>query len=98
MIAEYPTENELEEIKNWRITDIHGLMEHIREYWEKWGAWKKEGDIYTLATGGWNGNEEIICAMQENIIWWAMYWYSSNRGGHYVFAPCTIENIKKLNG
>jgi hypothetical protein len=25
--------------------------------------------------------------MQDNQIWWAMFWHQSRRGGHYIFAP-----------
>ena len=92
----YPTEEELGNIKAWDMGDLHGLMEYIMDYWKIWGSFSREGDIYTLATGGWSGNEDIIGAMQENIMFWALYWYSSSRGGKHVFAPCTRENIARL--
>jgi len=40
---------------------------------------------WELHTGGWSGNEEIIRAMQDNRVWWGMFWESSRRGGHYEF-------------
>lgn len=37
-----------------------------------------------LHTGGWSGNEEIICALQKSQFWF-FWWESSRRGGHYYF-------------
>jgi len=39
-----------------------------------------------VSTGGWSGNEELIGAMRMNFILWSQWWWSSRRGGHYVFA------------
>lgn len=94
----YPTSAVLEKIKDWDTNDFHGLMEYIREYWIQWGSFKKDGEIYTLATGGWSGNEDIISSLSENFVFWSLYWESSNRGGRHVFALCTLENIQKLSG
>lgn len=41
--------------------------------------------VYEMSTGGWSGNEDLIGALRENVLWWAFNWYSSKRGGHYVF-------------
>lgn len=82
----YPTDEQLEVIKKWNISDLHGLMEYIREIWEfaDWG-WKQDGGTYYISTGGWSGNEDIIEAMQSNHMWWFMFWEQSKRGGHYIF-------------
>ena len=37
------------------------------------------------STGGWSGNESLISAMQDNVIFWHLHWVQSRRGGHYVF-------------
>lgn len=48
----------------------------------------------TLHTGGWSENEEIISAIMDGHychtvnLFWAMYWYQSTSGGHYVFVDC----------
>ena len=82
----YPTEEQLDTITLWNFTDFHGLMEYVHAIWwmPDWG-WKQTGDEYHISTGGWSGNEEIIAAMQNNLVWWATFWQSAHRGGHYVF-------------
>lgn len=93
----YPTEEELEAIRSWEVKDIqrdfHGLFDYLkyRGLWKyaESGYWKEEikdgKHEYHLSTAGWSGNESIILAMQQNYLWWSLFWLSSNRGGHYVF-------------
>ncbi len=38
-----------------------------------------------MSTGGWSGNESVIGALEQNFIFWAMYWWKHERGGHYWF-------------
>lgn len=94
----YPTEAFLEQVKEADATNFHEFMALIKTQWEfaNWG-WRQDGDIYRLSTGGWSGNEDIISAMQDNQMFWLMYWTRTSRGGHYIFAPCTMEVIDKLN-
>jgi hypothetical protein len=86
---EYPTEEELEQIRQWKIQTVDDgekLLEFVKSIWwmPSFGWLQREGR-YHLSTGGWSGNEEIIAALKENAIFWLMYWESSNRGGHYCF-------------
>lgn len=98
MFENYPTEEELKTIREWHFTggkieEYHALMEYVREHWAyaDAGYFDKEtvGDegIYRLHTAGWSGNESIIGAMRDNFVFWALYWYESRRGGHYIFKP-----------
>ena len=92
----YPTEEALEKIKEWPDDDMPGLMAFVKELWwmPDWG-WREEittSDIldkpiirYSISTGGWSGNEEIVGAMRSNQIFWMLNWYSSRVGGHFVF-------------
>jgi hypothetical protein len=91
MSEQYPTEEELNTIKNWNPNDLIGLMEFIKPLWafDSWG-WSLEGGKFYLSTGGWSGNESIVEALESNIIWWAMFWQESRRGGHYMFAPLNL--------
>lgn len=87
---DYPTDAELQRIKGWPYTDTPGWLEYIASiwHWPDWGIERKErdGELYLhLSTGGWSGNESIVDAMQENHWAWAQTWYSSRRGGHYIF-------------
>jgi hypothetical protein len=90
-LYDYPTEEELDKIKNWQPRDFDGLMDFIYSIWKysDSGYWKREGNFYYISTAGWSGNESIIAAMQSNYIFWSLYWCQSQRGGHYIFASST---------
>jgi hypothetical protein len=87
----YPTEAFLESIVGWRHENgfdallQHAVKGHIYpKYWEREATDRKE-TVWNISTGGWSGNEAIIEALQQNIIFWAMCWYQSRRGGHHIF-------------
>ena len=88
----YPTEDTLSRITHWPMTDFIGLTEFIAPYFNKMGRIRKEGYTVYFATGGWSGNESIIHAMQENIMW-KLRWISSHRGGKYGFELMKNENL-----
>ncbi len=90
---DYPEEQELERIRKWDITkeSVHKLVEYVIERW-KWAKNDYARNYSTqkrikikLATGGWSGNEDIISALADNVLFWAIYWQRSERGGHYWF-------------
>jgi hypothetical protein len=80
----YPTEETLEVIRKWPYQDWDGLWAYVREVW-RYPEYVKGEDVVEISTGGWSGNEEVISALQQNQMFWAMYWHSMTRGGHYVF-------------
>lgn len=83
----YPTEDELSRIRQWSLEDgWKGLLSFAKTCWwaPDWG-WRQRGRRYSISTGGWSGNEDIIAALQENKLFWIVCWISSRRGGHYVF-------------
>jgi len=93
---EYHTEKELKRIQKWPTKDINGLIEHLRKIWNyenyfvtKWGRDTLFGNrqvlIVEMHTGGWSGNEGIIEALEKNKSFWFMWWFKSERGGHYYF-------------
>lgn len=91
----YPTEAELEKIRmwnhptnNWRPKfDFTGLLDYIRGLW-KYDDYFQGPDvngIYHISTGGWSGNESLMSALEEDVLFWMMCWQKSERGGHYEF-------------
>ena len=85
--GDYPTEEELQRIKEWDYNDFTGLMDFIYNIWNyaDCGYWAQTENMYEISTGGWSGNEDIIQAMKENTMFWMMCWGMSRRGGHYLF-------------
>jgi hypothetical protein len=84
---DYPTEEELERIRQWPYEDCGGLLQFIGStcwaYPER--GFEQKGRRFRLATSGWSGNEEVISALQDNRMFWAICWESSHRGGLYIF-------------
>ena len=85
MFERYPEDEELETIRKWDASDLRGLMDYVSKLWTYPEHIEHEGNTYRLHTLGWSGNEEIIGAVQDNAVWWLMWWHSSERGGHYEF-------------
>jgi len=91
----YPSKKELKKIREWPYEDTHGLFEFIRDLWKYannggggYGTLKVSGKRHEklrLSTAGWSGNEDIICALQENTMVWTLTWQSLRSGGHYEF-------------
>ena len=90
------TKKDLQQLSDWDVSDAHNLIKRIKEMWvnqsyikESWGidrVWHKNPVlIFELHTGGWSGNEEIIKALQDNKLFWLMWWQKTERGGHYTF-------------
>lgn len=86
----YPTEKSLEAIKEFpwdRPVDLMDMVEYM--WWNSGTLFVKTKEpgktVYTLHTGGWSGNEDIIDALKSNSMFWALCWVSSRRGGHFEF-------------
>jgi hypothetical protein len=85
----YPTEETERAIRSWQHVIVgpgaDALVAFVTEAWNSdFGSLEYEGEVLTLHTGGWSGNESIISALGESPFW-ALYWQSSTRGGHHVF-------------
>jgi len=85
----YPEESELKEIAEWDYHDFAGLMKYVEDLWKYDGEYFQvipgKKTLYKISTGGWSGNEDIIGALMNNAMFWAMCWKSSEYGGHYQF-------------
>jgi len=89
--GDYPTGETLKAIIEWPTYDFTGLLNFIKIYFERHGRVYEgttdadDEPVICLATGGWSGNEDVIRAMLDNRVLWALHWYSSRRGGLYKF-------------
>lgn len=100
----YPTDEELQRIRDWSADDPSGWFAAIRasgNYWPEpsvWG-WDEADGVYHVSTGGWSGNEEILQAMEENLALWGATYHGERRGGHFVFAlPGVKIALEERNG
>lgn len=93
----YPSDATLKAIHVYS-KDPKGWFALIKSHWHnpEWGweeqenapcPWdtKKIGRLYSISTGGWSGNEDLISAMRENLFLWSPTWATARRGGHYTF-------------
>jgi len=94
----YPTETTLKLIENWPHANFVELMEFVGKAWrfpDFFRAFSKDGryvSAFEISTGGWSCNEDLIRAMQANVVFWACCWESSRRGGHYTFDVKRLPN------
>lgn len=95
----YPTEEFLAHIRDWDFRRGHddllkfAMRGHIYEnYWHREMS-DVDHAVWWISTGGWSGNEDILGALQENVMFWALCWEESRRGGHYKF-KCRVESPK----
>lgn len=83
----YPTDKQLEVIKNFDLIKhpVKEFLDYVQPLWEYPDRFCRTKHRLYLSTGGWSGNESIISAMQQNYLFWGLYWQKSQRGGHYWF-------------
>lgn len=92
----YPTADQLERIEHWALDSRGSLTATARAWFDfiktawwrsEWG-WSEQTTptqtLLHLSTGGWSGNEALISAMRQHVLW-QMTWESSRRGGHHTF-------------
>ncbi len=82
----YPTEEALEQIAQYS-GDHTELMSQISFLLKEYGYCRLEesSNIWSVATGGWSGNESVIMALKSNRLFWRTCWYLTKRGGYYEF-------------
>lgn len=84
----YPTKVILGQISIWPLDSkdkVIELYELLKVLFKHYGSVERVGNFMQITTGGWSGNESVIDALQENVIFWTLYWESSHRGGMHVF-------------
>lgn len=81
----YPTAEDEARLKEWDANDPAGWLNFASLVWNHhYGRIWEEDGLTKMATGGWSGNESILSAMRENVLW-SLLWESSHRGGLVVF-------------
>lgn len=100
----YPTEAALKRIREWEWKEdgFFGLADFVVSLWhfDDWATYRpmakdEDGHEYRelrLATAGWSGNESIIAALHQNMMFAMLCWQSSHRGGLHIYH---IRKIKK---
>lgn len=86
-------EDALDQIRNWPISRSYILLfEFIKHKVWRHGFGQlsassvDDGAVeYTFTTGGWSENEEILEALKQQRLAWALTWQRSERGGKHVF-------------
>jgi hypothetical protein len=102
----YPTDETLAVIRCWSYEEgFWTLMEFVKEAWSDYG-WlencpskiepifkgeEDDGRYWCGATGGWSGNESILAALEHNVMFSALCWNASVRGGYHEY------HIPKMN-
>ncbi len=87
----YPDEDSLREIAKWDILEkgVQGLLDLVEEntHFGDWSFDIKGKQVLRLEyhTGGWSGNEDVISALKENLLFFPMFWKKTEAGGHYYF-------------
>lgn len=100
-MSRYPSDAELRFIRKFDLTKkpVKELLDFLQEIWaySEWGFRLTGKKVLTLkiSTAGWSGNEEIIDALKQNPLFFALYWQEERRGGHYLFKIKPME-LKKL--
>lgn len=88
MSNDYPTEEQLQKIRDWDdFKDMFGLLAYIESIYPTYGFIKRTGkrvQRVTFVTGGWSCCEDIIEAMDRNVGLMSA-WEASYRGGKHVY-------------
>jgi len=93
----YPDEASLKAIEEWDILKrgVNGLLDLIKEN-TNWADRQisitgKKILRFEYHTGGWSGNEDVIDALRQNLLFWSLFWRKSTVGGHYYFRIMPIK-------
>jgi hypothetical protein len=85
-------EEHCKKLREWPINsheDLIALLAYLKEIWWCGYGWSEHqspsGWIYSFSTGGWSDNEDLVGSLQDNLLFWALCWQQSRRGGHYRF-------------
>ena len=94
----YPSEDDLERLEYWKfhkMQDYYDYANFVVSLWDFEDYATLKGRTLKLITGGWSGNEDIIAAINSNILFRAICWEKSERGGLHIYKlPCKEKICK----
>lgn len=105
----YPTDETLQAITQWSLTDVRGCFDFIEQAWEYPENIRRnltpeeitvtkhlgDGEVRVFATGGWSGNESLIYALMQNLPIYGYSWMLSVRGGLHIFRLKDVQKEEK---
>ena len=95
----YPTTDTVKALELWPHEDIAAALDFVKAIWHWSEAATHDlsaheaailranpGERYLrLATGGWSGNEELVAALQANVMLHMLAWRLSAHGGLHIY-------------
>ena len=88
-VADMPNANDslLEWIESYDVAakGVEDLIQAIISNWNYHEYCPYKDGLLELHTVGWSENEEIVSALQKNLLFFPMFWEKTERGGHYYF-------------
>ena len=93
----YPSEEQLKRIQEYDLSKrpVSELLDYVEALWKYPDRFVRRFHTLYLSTGGWSGNESIILALEQNFLFWSLYWCKSQRGGHYFFKDDMVSAESK---
>ncbi len=88
----YPSDFVLRKIKEWPYNDYENLVKFIGRVWHDGSGFLLSRNKLFLNIGGWPGNECVIRALKENVLFWSLCWVCSSKGGNFVFDLSKVLN------
>lgn len=80
----YPTDETIRKLERWEYP-FHGIVSVLEIIFQDYGNVSLEDRQLILATGGWSGCEEAVCALDNNMLFHAFCWQMSKRGGYHEY-------------
>ena len=96
----YPSDAAIKKITEWPCLDGLECLLFVKSLW-RWPNYAEKAvdrdgaTHFQFATGGWSGNEELICALKSNRVLYSMFWKCSMSGGWHHYAVPHLERHEK---
>ena len=95
--ANYPTDEQLDRIKNWDFNDVEGCLRYIKDLWNiHYGRCGEGNGFFVFTTGGWSGNEALLSALEESLVWSVIHWDSLYLSGGLLIIAINDKASKQL--